>query len=127
MKKILLLIGFLILFICGVLFYNYSIKSTTIEYGNGNIHTEKIQTQYIKSKIDSLSREKFNNMCDSDSIPSDLSYWYKSSWKDTETKEDYTSWIYINGQNKTYKLTLKIENNIDTTFILEARTLYDIR
>ena len=125
MKKILLLFTGFLLLISGILLYQYFIYENNTQYGYKNIHTNKIQTQYIKSEIDSLSRIDFNKKCAVDSIPTDLSYWYKSSWKDAETNKEYVSWIYINNY-KTYKLTL-ITNNIDTLFILETRILYNIK
>lgn len=125
MKKILLLFTGFLLLISGILLYHYFIYENNTQYGYKNIHTNKIQTQYIKSEIDSLSRIDFNKKCILDSIPTDLSYWYKSSWKDAETNKEYVSWIYINNY-KTYKLTL-ITNNIDTLFILETRILYNIK
>lgn len=125
MKKILLLFTGFLLLISGILLYHYFIYENNTQYGYKNIHTNKIQTQYIKSEIDSLSRIDFNKKCTLDSIPTDLSYWYKSSWKDAETNKEYVSWIYINNY-KTYKLTL-ITNNIDTLFILETRILYNIK
>lgn len=122
MKK--LLFPILVIFYCMI-----SCSKKIIQYGSPG---ENAGTQYIKSEILKLNRKQFNKKCIQDSIPYDLSYWYKSAFTDFETGKENITYVYIKPSDfnkgtlmNTYKTLLDISAKKDTTFILEIRRLYN--
>ena len=124
MKKYFLILVTLILCCCSPKVTNYG----------GSLHTENVLTQYIQSEIKELNRKGFNRICNTERIPSDLARWYKASFKDDETSQTTTTWLYIKQNDligvlpeNTYKVLLDIKNQQDTTFILEIRKLKSVK
>ena len=126
MKKFLL---YIIIFIFCV---SCSKSVTDSYYGKASLHTDKILTEYIKATIKSYNRSEFNKICYKEQIPSQLDRWYSTTFKDYETSEKITNYLYIKNDSgyispETYKLYLDIKEIADTTFILEIRKIEKVK
>ena len=83
--------------------------------------TGKIHTQVNLTTLNDYKDWKgFKHYCDSLEIPYDLELWQSASYRDYETKDVVTEYLYIKVDD-VFRLKMEVNNNNDTIYSVMHR------
>ena len=90
-----------------------------------SIRSSQAGTVALESWVKQFNRAQLDSMCEADAIPSDLSVWMESGFRDYETGNPFVSYAWFSGNDgsmrTTYIVSVKYADRRDTLWTVEKR------